>query len=106
MSYSDGKRSHSAATKKLLAENNAQYYDLQKQRVKELGKMIPQAFLEEAKDFEGSNRELIHTINAAKLFMTSLTQKKSQLQGQLEEGQKHLEDVSIREKEYEVTASL
>jgi hypothetical protein len=70
-----------------IAESNAKHHQLQKQRGKELKDMIPDAFLEEAKSVEGSNRDLIHTMNATKLYIANLIKDKVQLQLQLGEGQ-------------------
>jgi hypothetical protein len=66
-----------------MAESNAKHHHLQKQRGKELKEMIPEVFLEEAKSVEGSNRDLIHTMNAAKLCIANLVKDRVQLQQQL-----------------------
>lgn len=79
------KRANSPSTKKRLAEINARSYDLQKQRGKELKAMIPESFLEEAKNDPGSNRELMHTLNATKLYITSLVSEVARLQEQVGE---------------------
>lgn len=73
-----GKQAHSPATKKRLAESNTQHNHLQKQCSKDLKEMIPEAFLEEAKNVKGSNRDLIHTLNAAKLFIGSVLENKKE----------------------------
>ncbi len=57
--------------------------------------MIPEAFLEEAKDIEGSNRDLMHTLNATKLYIANLLEEKVQLQEQLKRSQNQSEDVDI-----------
>ena len=94
-SYGNDKRTHSAGTKKRLAENNAQHYDLQKQRGKKLKEMIPEAFLDKAQNVQGSNRELIRTLNATMLYIVSLLEDKEQLQEQLAKCQKQSTDDDI-----------
>lgn len=90
--YDNNKRAHSPATKRRLADSNARHYDLQKQRGKELKEMIPEASLEESKDVQGSNRELMHTLNAAKLYIASLVEDRVQLQVQLGQGHNQFTD--------------
>jgi hypothetical protein len=84
--YGTNKREHSPGTKKRIAQSNARHSDLQKQRNKELKEMIPEAFLEEAKNVQGSNRALIHTLNAAQLYIAKLLEDKEQMQEKLEKG--------------------
>jgi hypothetical protein len=90
------KREHSPATKKRLAKNNAQHYHLQKQLGNELKEMTPEAFLKLADSVAGSNRELIHTLNAVKLYVSSLLDNNAQLQQQLQNGQDQQMDVNMR----------
>jgi hypothetical protein len=90
------KREHSPATKKWLAKNNAQHYHLQKQLGKELKEMIPEGFLKQADSVAGSNRELIHTLNAVKLYVSSLLHNNAQLQLQLQNDQDQQMEVDMR----------
>ena len=86
--YGAQKRGNSPGTKKRLAEKNALHYDLQRQRGIELREMIPDAFMKMAKSLQGSNRELMHTLNATKLYITSLLDDKLQLQEQVQKGKR------------------
>ena len=102
-SYDARKRKHSAATKKRLAENNAHYANLQKQLGQELKAMIPEEFMEQAKNDAGSNRDLIHTLNGTKLYIASLTNENTRLQpkteGMLVDTDDHkFNDVSLAER--------
>jgi hypothetical protein len=74
------KRQNSPATKKRLAETNNHYNNLQKQRGQELKAMIPEEFLEQAKNLAGSNRDLIHTLNGTTLYIASLADENAKLQ--------------------------
>lgn len=85
-----GKRTRSPATKKRLAEADTQHNHLQKQCGKELKEMIPETFLEEAKNLKGSNRDLTHTLIAAKLFISSVLEHKKE---QEEEADQHGDDL-------------
>lgn len=91
--YVNDKRGHSPSTKQRLAEHNAQHYNLQKQRGKELKGMIPEAFLEKTQNDQGSNRELMHTMNATKLYIASLLEDKKELQEEVDKYQNRSMDV-------------
>lgn len=79
-SFTSKRRQNSSAVKKRVAESNVQHNFLQKQRGQELKAMIPGGFMEQAKDVEGSNRELIHILNGTKLYITSLLEDKAKPQ--------------------------
>lgn len=101
-----GKRGHSPSTKKRLAESNARYYELQKQCGKELREMIPKAILVKAEAHPGSKRELLHTMNALKLYITGLVEEKKRLQEQIMQSSHSMNIEKSCNKEVEIAPGL
>lgn len=101
-----GKRGHSPSTKKRLAESNARYYELQKQCGKELREMIPKAILAKAEAHPGSKRELLHTMNALKLYITGLVEDKQRLQEQIMQSSHSMNIEKSCNKEVEIAPGL
>ncbi|ERF70923.1 hypothetical protein EPUS_02446 [Endocarpon pusillum Z07020] len=106
LQYGSGKRGHSPSTKKRLAESNARYYELQKQCGKELKEMIPKAILVKAEAHPGSKRELLHTMNALKLYITGLLEDKKRLQEQIMQSSHSMNIRKSCDKEVEIAPGL
>ena len=106
LQYGSGKRGHSPNTKKRLAESNARYYELQKQCGKELKEMIPNAILVKAQAHPGSNRELLYTMNALKLYITGLLEDKKRLQEQIMQSSHSMNIEKCCDKEVEIAPRL